>query len=467
MGPELRTLEPALHELRERIASREATVGVIGLGAVGFAVARAAHAAGHPVLGHDIDEDLVSRVGEGTCPHPHMASPETTALLESERFEATSDPARLSEAEVILICVSTPLDAEGAPDLSAVEAACDAVAASLQPGRLVVLESTTWPGTTREVVLPRLQASGLTSEEDFALAYSPEREDPGHHSTEDIPRLVAGLDEASLELALLFYAAIVPSVHPVETLETAECAKLFENTFRSVNIALVNELKDICDGMGVDARAVIRASATKPFGFMPFEPGPGPGGHCIPIDPQYLAWAARKAGKVSEFVELATRLHQAQPLKVVEEIREAVGGDLTEKKVLLLGIAYKPGVASTCESPALVIAHELTSQGALVSFSDPFVRRAPSEHASDFVTDQALPLDAETLRAQDVCVLVTNHMEFDYELVVENAVLLVDTRGVTVGTRTRRTSSPAAPGTSSSGSAIHREAPSAGTSRMP
>jgi len=431
MGEELRTLSTPLEALRDRIASREAKVGVIGLGAVGFAVARAAHAAGHPVIGHDIDEGLIARLGEGTCPHPHMASPLTTAFMESERFEVTGDAARLCEAEVILICVPTPLDEEGAPDLSMVEAATDAASAALQSGRLVVLESTTWPGTTREIVLPRLEVFEQKLGEDYCLAYSPEREDPGGHSTEDIPRLVAGMDESSLELALLFYAAIVPTVHPVETPEIAECAKLYENTFRSVNIALANELKDICDGMNIDARAVIQAAATKPFGFMPFQPGPGPGGHCIPIDPQYLSWAARKAGKTADLVELASKKHKLQPLKVVDEIREAVGGDLESKKVLLLGIAYKPGVASTCESPALVIAHELTKEGALVSFSDPFVRRAPSEHANDFVNDHALPLDAEALCAQDVCVLITNHMEFDLDLVVENANRLVNTRGST------------------------------------
>ena len=425
MGSELRTLSQPLEELRDRIASREAKVAVIGLGAVGFAIARAAHAAGHPVLGHDIDPGLLARLGEGTCPHPHMASEETTALMESERFEVTGDPARLCEAEVILICVPTPVDEEGAPDLSAVEAATDAASAALQPGRLIVLESTTWPGTTREVVLPRLEVFQQRLGKDFCLAYSPEREDPGGHSTEDIPRLVAGMDEASLELALLFYAAIVPTVHAVDSPETAECAKLFENTFRSVNIALANELKDICDGMDIDANAVIQAASTKPFGFMPFQPGPGPGGHCIPIDPQYLSWAARKAGKVADLVELASKKHKLQPLKVVDEIRDAMGGELMGKQVLLLGIAYKPGVASTCESPALVIAHELTKEGALVSFSDPFVRRAPAENASDFISDQSLTLDAKSLGAQDVCVLITKHSEFDYAAIAKSSSLLL------------------------------------------
>ena len=430
---EERAPTPGLDELEELLASRRGTVCVLGLGVVGLPLAVALHGAGYDVLGFDTDADKVARLEAGERVLRHLPRGPVEAMLASPRFAATTDPRRLSEARVFLLCVPTPLDAERQPDLSAIEDAARAVARALRPGSLVVLESTTWPGTTREVVAPLLVESGLELGREVALAYSPEREDPGdpQRSAARIPKLVAGLDARASQLARALYECFVPEVHEVATPEIAEAAKLLENTYRAVNIALVNELKLALDAMGIDVWQVIDAAATKPFGFQRFTPGPGMGGHCIPIDPFYLAWAARRAGATARFVELAGEINRAMPARVVERAARALeerGVAVHGARVLVLGIAYKPEVESTYESPALELVRGLAERGARVRYADPWVPAPPLEIKDLLDSPAPVDLDADTVASFDLVLLATDHRAFDPALIADHARLVVDTR---------------------------------------
>ncbi len=366
---------------------------------------------------------------------PHLGAGFVAGLNASGRFSATGDAARLAEADAVLMCVPTPLDAELQPDLSAVRATAAAVAGASRPGQLVVLESTTYPGTTRELVLPPLQEAGRTLGEDLFVAYAPEREDPGRRdrTTATIPRLVGGLDAVSGRLATQLYRAAIEEVIEVSSAEVAEAAKLHENVFRAVNIGLVNEQKQLFLRLGIDPFEVFDAAATKPFGFMKFEPGPGIGGHCIPVDPHYLAWRAREAGLDPRFIELAGEVNRRMPALVAERTAAALAEDgtaLRGARVLVLGVAYKAGVADTRESPALHLIDRLREAGAEVSYSDPLVPAAPGDTGL-----QSIPLDEEHLVAADAVVIATAHSAFDFRLVADHARLVIDTRNAMAALR--------------------------------
>ena len=417
-----------------RLESPDFRVAVLGLGSVGLPLARAFHDAGLRVLGYDTDGERVAQLARGENPLRYLNHGVLEQMLRSARFEVTGDPERLSAADALILCVPTPLGPGREPDLSHVEAAAEAVGAALQPGQLVVLESTTWPGTTREVVLPRLEAgSGLRLGQDFGLAYAPEREDPGREdlSTRGIPRLVGGLDAASLRLCLALYARAIDEVLPVSSAEVAEAAKLFENTFRAVNIALVNELKLVLDRLDIDVWEVVEAAATKPFGFMKFTPGPGMGGHCIPVDPFYLAWAARRAGVDTGFIERAGEINRRMPEYVVERTLGALserGAAARGARVLLLGLAYKANVDSLHEAPAIRMLELLHGRGVECRYSDPWVPLAPEGCAQWLSARESLELDEERIDGFDAVVLCTDHAAFDYGMIARCARVIVDTR---------------------------------------
>ncbi len=428
-------MESAADRLAERIRTGRVRFGVIGLGYVGLPLALAACRSGLEVLGFDIDAPKVEGLNAGRSPLAHIGDAAVAQARASGRFVATADFGRLAEVDAIAICVPTPLGAHREPDLSYVEATARQIAAALRRGQLVVLESTTWPGTTRQVVKPILEATGLRSGSDFFLAYSPEREDPGNRdfTTQRIPKLVGGDGEAARDLAASLYGRFVEKVVPVESCEVAEAAKLTENIFRAVNIALVNELKLVFTAMGIDVHRVIDAAATKPFGFMPFRPGPGLGGHCIPIDPFYLTWKAHEVGVHTRFIELAGEINTGMPRWVVERLAEAIdrrfGKGLSRSRVLLLGVAYKKNVDDVRESPAFTIWELLEGRGASVDFHDPHVAVIPPtrEHAA-LAGRRSLPLDPATLEGFDAVLVVTDHDAIDWALVAARSRLLVDTR---------------------------------------
>ncbi len=418
--------------LRERLDKRTATVGVVGLGYVGLPLVRAIHEAGYRVIGYDADTAKIDKLQRGESYLRHVGEDLASRLAASDRFAPTADPGRLVDADAILLCVPTPLGPHREPDLSFVLDSTRMVAAVLRHGQLVVLESTTYPGTTRGEMLPILAESGLRCGEDYFLAYSPEREDPGRtdHSVENIPKLVGGIDDASADMAVALYRHLVTEVHRVSSAEVAEAAKLLENIYRAVNIALVNELKTLLTEMGIDVWEVIEASSTKPFGFQPFYPGPGLGGHCIPIDPFYLAWKAKAIGRSTKFIELAGEINAQMPVYVVSRVIAALndlGKALRGTNVLLSGIAYKKNIDDVRESPAAEIIELLQAGGASVSYHDPHVPRFPEmrDHAIDLAS---VPLKAETLEAADCVLIVTDHDAVDYELIGRHARLVVDTR---------------------------------------
>jgi UDP-N-acetyl-D-glucosamine dehydrogenase len=406
------------------------TIGIIGLGYVGLPLAVAFAEAGSDVIGLDVDRRVVDSVARGESSVEDVPS-ERLAPLVGERIEVTTDHARFADCDAVIICVPTPLAHRREPDLAYVESAGRSLAAVLRKGQLVVLESTTYPGTTRDRLLPLLEESGLRAGTDFHLAFSPERIDPGRtdHTIRTMPKLVGGLTDTCLDRASELYALICDQVVPLSSPEAAELAKLLENIFRSVNIAMVNELAMLADRMGIDIWEVVDAAATKPFGFMRFEPGPGMGGHCLPIDPFYLAFNAREYDFPTEFIELAGKINQQQPhfcvAKVVRALND-VGRPARGSRVLLLGVAYKSGVGDLRESPALRIAELLRELGSEVSYHDPHV----SEVAELGLASLEL---GEALADCDVACVVTAHPEVDYERVVADAPLVVDFRGVTRG----------------------------------
>jgi UDP-N-acetyl-D-glucosamine dehydrogenase len=421
--------------LTGRLDDRSARIGVVGLGYVGLPLAAATARAGFSALGFDIDPQKTERLNRGESYIDAVSGGELGRLIGAGRFEATADFARLGECDVVAICVPTPLTRQREPDLSFVEATARTIALTLRPGQLVVLESTTYPGTTREVVKPLLEAGGLASERDFFLAFSPEREDPGNAAfeTRSIPKIVAGDGRLAARAAEAFYGAVVERVVPVSTLDTAEAVKITENVFRAVNIALVNELKMVFDRMGVDVWEVIEAAKTKPFGYMPFYPGPGLGGHCIPIDPFYLTWKSREFDMPTRFIELAGEINLSMPRYVVGRLEEALdrrlGKSLGAARILIVGLSYKRNVADVRESPTFKLMELLEARGAGVAFHDPHVGEIPPtrEHAA-FAGRRSTPLDAAVLKAHDAVLIATDHDAVDYQLIAREAALIVDTR---------------------------------------
>lgn len=423
-------------ELLRKIESREATVGILGLGYVGLPLALAFSKAGFPVLGFDVDDRKVDQLNRGESYIAHIDAAAVSEAANKGGFSATSRFSRLGDPEVLVICVPTPLTSQREPDMTYVVNTAEEIAKKLRPGQLVVLESTTYPGTTEELLRETLETSGQICGQDFFLAYSPEREDPGNpdFATTTIPKVVGGVDEASTDLAVALYSPVVVDTVRVSSARTAEAAKLLENIFRAVNIALVNELKIVYDEMDIDIWEVLDAAATKPFGFMRFNPGPGWGGHCIPIDPFYLSWKARQYGISTRFIELAGEVNVRMPQRVVEKLQEGLnshGKPVKGSKILVLGLAYKKDVADPRESPAFVILSKLMAMGADVSYHDPYIPTMPETRSWKHLKHlSSQPLTQEVLASQDGVVLVTDHSSLDYDLVTNNAALIVDTRGI-------------------------------------
>ena len=415
-------------ELLERIESADARIVVLGLGYVGLPLALATSEASFATLGVDVDAARVQGLNEGRSPVTDVSDDEIGGALAGGRFEATTDLARLEEGDVFVICVPTPLKHE-LPDMSYIENAATAIAQNMRPGCLVVLESTTYPGTTEEFLKGILESGGLRAGHDFHLGFSPERIDPGNKNfgLQNVPKIIGGLDETATNLMEAFYSTFVQKVVRVSSPATAETAKLLENTFRHINIALVNEMAILCHDLGVDVWEVIDAAATKPFGFTPFYPGPGWGGHCIPVDPAYLSWRVRQMGATAHFVELAREINDRMPGYVVQRITELLndqGKSLRSSRVLILGVAYKPDVGDMRGSPALTILLRLEKAGADIAFHDPYVDQV---QLKDGVLDRT-DLSAASLREADVVVAVTNHSTYDWADIADRSRVILDTR---------------------------------------
>ena len=429
-------ITPRGEELRAKILSREALVGIVGLGYVGLPLALTFAERGFRVLGFDVDAAKVAALGRGESYIQHLHPERVSVAASSGRLLATSDFARLDEPDAVLICVPTPLTPERDPDLSFIVDTARKLRACLRPGQLVVLESTTYPGTTDELLRGILEETGLAAGRDFFLAFSPEREDPGNrsYSTATIPKVVGGFDRASSALAVTLYDQAIERTVEVSSARTAEAVKLTENIFRAVNIALVNELKVIYDAMGIDVWEVLDAASTKPFGFMRFNPGPGWGGHCIPLDPFYLAWKARAYGLSTKFIELAGEVNVRMPEYVVHKLQLALNDRALAMKgsrILVLGLAYKKDIDDPRESPAFEVIDQILRLGAAVSYHDPHIARAPAMRSWPKLPPMSSqPLSPALLEQQDAVVIVTDHSAVDYELVVQHAKLIVDTRGV-------------------------------------
>lgn len=411
-------------------------IAVIGLGYVGLPLCRAFVDDGRSVVGFDIDPKKIQAIGRGENYLMHLGAEFVREMTATGRFSATADFARLGEADAIVICVPTPLDARREPDLSYVERTGEMVARTLRAGQLVVLESTSYPRTTRDVLLPILERTGLVcgSDAGFFLAFSPEREDPGRkdHTTATIPKLVGGIDAESGRRASALYRGAFRTVVPVSTAEVAEAAKILENTYRAVNIALVNELKTIFTAMGIDIWEVVDAAKTKPFGFQAFYPGPGLGGHCIPIDPFYLSWKAREVGVPTRFIELAGEINHAMPEYVVGRLKRAMaerGREVSGARVLVLGLAYKPDIDDVRESPSFEIIEELTDLGARVEYNDPHVPRTHQMRKYDLKMS-SVALSPEMLGSYDAVIVSTHHAAYDWSMIARHARLIIDTRGV-------------------------------------
>lgn len=429
-------MPPLADDLRRKIEGHTAIVGVVGLGYVGLPMTLTLAERGFSVLGFDVDTSKIDSLNAGRNYIQHLDGDRLTSALASRKFRATADFGRLSEADALLICVPTPLTPQREPEMSYVVETARQIGRSLRPGQLVILESTTYPGTTDELVRGILEKSGLRCGVDFFLAFSPEREDPGNASygTATIPKVVGGVDPVSGDLAQALYDRVVSRTVRVTTSRTAEATKLVENIFRAVNIALVNELKMVFDRMGIDIWEVLDAASTKPFGFMRFNPGPGWGGHCIPLDPFYLVWKAREYGITPKFIELAGEVNVQMPHYVLEKLQLALndrGKSLKGSRVLLLGLAYKKDIDDARESPAFEILETLLGRGAEVCYHDPHVAKAPRTRARpDLPAMESRELTRELLERQDAVLLVTDHSAVDYALIARHAPLVVDTRGV-------------------------------------
>jgi UDP-N-acetyl-D-glucosamine dehydrogenase len=437
-----------MQTLMRRIQQRKAVVGIIGMGYVGLPLAHTFRESGFPVLGFDIDTAKVKALMAGQSYIKHIPAETIARMREGNRFSATADFRRLREVDAIIICVPTPLTREREPDMSYIVGTSEAVAPHLRRGQLVVLESTTYPGTTRDVMVPILERFGLKACKDFLVAFSPEREDPGNpnFTTRRIPKVVGGMDPAGLRAAAALYGAAVDRVVPVSTCEVAEATKITENVYRCINIALVNELKVIYDRMGIDVWEVLEAAATKPFGFGSkanktfCTPGPGLGGHCIPIDPFYLTWKARAYGVTTRFIELAGEINTAMPDYVVQKLMFALnerGKALRGAKVCVLGLAYKPDVDDMRESPSIVLIEKLKALGARVSYNDPFIPKAPRQREHNLGMT-SVKLTARFLAGLDAVLISTNHSSYDYGWIVQHAPLVIDARNACVAVKEGR-----------------------------
>jgi UDP-N-acetyl-D-glucosamine dehydrogenase len=429
--------------LQNSISSLSTTVGVIGLGYVGLPLLHAFHKAGFRVIGFDVDPRKVELLHAGKNYLKHLGADMVADMKKAGRFDATTDMGRLHEADAIIVCVPTPLGRHMEPDVSYIEKAADDIAATLRPGQLIVLESSTYPGTTREVMLPRFSAKGFTCGKDVFVAFSPEREDPGRkdHNTQTIPKLVGGLDEISGRLAVELYSKAIKTVVPVSSAEVAEAAKLLENIYRCVNIALVNEMKMVLTKMGIDVWEVIAAAATKPFGFQAFYPGPGLGGHCIPIDPFYLTWKAREVGMPTRFIELAGEINHLMPDYVVQRTAQALNErskSVKGSRVLVLGLAYKPDIDDVRESPSFELIEKLEHLGAQVDYNDPLVPQTHYMRHWGDLGKKSVPLTKESLAGYDCVVVSTNHASYDWQFIADHGRLIVDARNALAKVSGRR-----------------------------
>jgi UDP-N-acetyl-D-glucosamine dehydrogenase len=421
--------------LLQKIQQKQATVGIIGLGYVGLPLARAFASQNFRVLGFDVDLNKVQKLQRGESYIKQIPN-ETIRQMRERGFDATDRFDRLDEPDVILICVPTPLTEAREPDLTYVVNSTQAISNQLRAGQLVVLESTTYPTTTRDVVKPILEASSLRAGEEFFLAFSPEREDPGNptHSVSNIPKVVGGLEAKSSELACTLYSAIVPKVVKVSSPEVAEATKILENTYRAINIALVNEMKVLYDRMGIDVWEVIDAAKTKPFGFQAFYPGPGLGGHCIPLDPFYLTWVARKFGSNTRFIELAGEVNTSMPAYVISKLADALndhGKPIRGSKVCILGMAYKKDIDDPRESPGFELMDLLLKKGAVVSYNDPHIPVLPRMRHYPHLKMSSQPLTPAFIKAQDCLLISTDHTAYNWREIVPSAKLIVDTRNAT------------------------------------
>jgi UDP-N-acetyl-D-glucosamine dehydrogenase len=434
-------------DIKKLVGAKEARVGVIGLGYVGLPLAAEFARRGFSATGFEVDAGKAEAINRGESYIADVSSSQIAELVEAKRLHATTDFAALKDCDAIIICVPTPLRKTKEPDISYILAAAGEITKSIRRGQLVILESTTYPGTTDEVLLPMFEAAGLKLDEDFLLAFSPERVDPGNpqFQTHNIPKVVGGSTEDSTEVAALLYSQIVNNVHAVSSARVAEAAKLLENTFRAVNIGMANEMARLCYALGIDTWEVIRAAATKPFGFMAFYPGPGIGGHCIPLDPHYLSWKARQHGFDSRFIGLAEEVNSRMPDHVVTLVADGLNDarkSLNGSRVLLLGVAYKKDINDVRESPALSIIDRLRAKGADVRYHDPFI---PEVRFDDAHTEapgeplQSVALTDDELKGADCVVIVTDHSEVDYARVCQLAMLVVDTRNA-LGGELRKTS---------------------------
>jgi UDP-N-acetyl-D-glucosamine dehydrogenase len=434
-GGRLMTATPIATTLNKRFHDRIATIGVIGLGYVGLPLVRAFTTGGVKCIGFDVDPIKIDKLTAGESYIQHIPADVITPLIQSGRFTPTTDFTKLKDCDALIICVPTPLTRHRDPDMTYVATTAATIGQHLRPGQLVVLESTTYPGTTRDIVLPELTAHGLVAGTDFLLAYSPEREDPGRtdFGTSSIPKVVGGYDEPSRDAAVALYSIAIKQIVPVSSLEVAEASKILENCYRCINIAMINEMKIIFDKMGIDVWEVIAAAKTKPFGFQPFYPGPGLGGHCIPIDPFYLSWKARKYDVTARFIELAGELNASMPSYVIGKIADvlnASGKPIKGSRILVLGLAYKKDVDDLRESPSVVLIEQLQARGAVVEYHDPHIPRTHKQRDHDLQME-SVPLTPERLAAADVTLIATDHSVFDYASIVEHSRAVVDTRNAT------------------------------------
>ncbi|MGA2440601.1 MAG: nucleotide sugar dehydrogenase [Tepidisphaeraceae bacterium] len=420
-------------DLLDKITSKSARVGVIGLGYVGLPLLAAFHRAGFHVIGFDVDPAKIEALKRGENYLKHLGESLVRDMKLAGRFDATAEFSRLGEADAVIICVPTPLGSHREPDLSFVRNTADEIARRLRPGQLVVLESTTYPGTTRQIVLPALESRGLRCGTDFFLAFSPEREDPGRKdaNTQTIPKLVGGIDETSGKVAVALYQQAIREVIPVASAEIAEAAKLLENIYRAVNIALVNEMKMVLTAMDIDIWRVIAAASSKPFGFQPFYPGPGLGGHCIPIDPFYLTWKAQEVGMPTRFIELAGEINHQMPDYVVQRTTLALNQRsraVKGAKILILGLAYKPDIDDVRESPSFELIEKLAGLGAIVQYNDPHVPATHRMRKYD-LNMRSQSFSAQSLGEYDCVIIATHHSAYDWQMIADHARLIIDTRG--------------------------------------
>ncbi len=423
------------HALMERIENGSAVVGVVGLGYVGLPLAVEFGQAGYQVIGVDVSGDKVAALNRGESYIQDVPTADVADLVKQRRLTASTDYAALAGTDAISICVPTPLRKTRDPDMSYIISAAESIAEIVHPGLLIVLESTTYPGTTEELVVPRMVKNGLQIGKEVFVAFSPERVDPGnaHYQTHNTPKVIGGVTPACLEVASALYAKAVDTVVPVSSTTAAEMVKLLENTFRAVNIAMVNEMALMCDRLGVDVWEVIEAAATKPFGFMPFYPGPGIGGHCIPIDPLYLSWKLKALNYSARFIDLASEINASMPEFVVERVTGALndaGRAVRSARIAVLGAAYKPDIDDVRESPALDVIHLLCARGAEVSYHDPYV---PSLRLDDGNRMESVELSEAWLEAADCVLIVTHHSSYNWQWVLDHCALLIDTRNATRG----------------------------------